>query len=92
VVVAGSIIVIILLLMRYLYLKFFLNENVYPETLFIPRGLITILLFYKIPAALHLDAFNNSILFFVIIVTGVIMMFGVIFYKKQPAEMQREDF
>lgn len=92
VIVAGSIIVAILLLTRFLYLKFFLRENVYPETLFIPRGLITILLFYKIPASLHLASFNDSILFFVIIITSFIMMLGVIFYRKQPAELQREDF
>ncbi|HWB28182.1 MAG TPA: cation:proton antiporter [Chitinophagaceae bacterium] len=92
VMVAGSIIVAVLLLMRFLYLKFFLKGNVYPETLFIPRGLITILLFYKIPAALHLDTFNDSILFFVIIITGFIMMLGVIFYRKKPAELTREDF
>ena len=92
VVIAGSIIVVILLLMRFLYLKFFLKENVYPETLFIPRGLITILLFYKIPAALRLQAFNDSILFFVILVTGFIMMLGVIFYRKQQAELPRDDF
>jgi NhaP-type Na+/H+ or K+/H+ antiporter len=92
VIVAGSIIVGILLLMRFLYLKFFLKENVYPETFFIPRGLITILLFYKIPVALRLEAFNDSILFFVILVTGFIMMLGVIFYRKQPVELPRDDF
>jgi len=92
VVTAGSIIVVVLLLTRFLYLKFFLRENVYPETLFIPRGLITILLFYKIPASLHLAAFNDSILFFVIIVTGLIMMLGVIFYKKKEGDLPREDF
>jgi len=92
VIVAGSIIVCILLLMRFLYLKFFLKENVYPETLFIPRGLITILLFYKIPAALRLKAFNDSILFFVILVTGFIMMLGVIFYRKQPVDLPQDDF
>jgi NhaP-type Na+/H+ or K+/H+ antiporter len=92
VVVAGSIIVIILLCMRFLYLKFFLKENVYPETLFIPRGLITILLFYKIPAALRLNAFNDSILFFVILVTGCIMMLGLVFYRKQKVELPQNDF
>jgi Kef-type K+ transport system membrane component KefB len=92
VVIAGSIIVVILLLTRFLYLKFFLKENVYPETLFIPRGLITILLFYKIPEVLRLQAFNDSILFFVILVTGFIMMLGVIFYRKQQAELPRDDF
>ncbi len=92
VVVAGSIIVAILLLVRFLYLKLFLKQNVYPETLFIPRGLITILLFYKIPASFRLTAFNDSILFFVILVTGFIMTLGVIFNRKQPGDLPQNDF
>jgi Kef-type K+ transport system membrane component KefB len=83
----GTALVLILFLSRYLYLRFFLKESVYPEVMFIPRGLITIVLFYKIPAAFHLASFNNGILFFVILVSGLIMMLGMIFYKKKTAEI-----
>jgi Kef-type K+ transport system membrane component KefB len=86
----GSALVLVLLLSRYLYLRFFLKESVYPEVMFIPRGLITILLFYKIPAAFQLLSFNNGILFFVILVSALIMMLGMIFYKKE-AELIAED-
>lgn len=81
IVLAGSIIVAILLFVRFLYLRFFLKESVYPEVFFIPRGLITILLFYKIPENLKLEYFSDGILFFVILVTSLIMMLGMIFYK-----------
>ncbi len=83
----GGALVVVLFAARYLYLRFFLKESVYPEVMFIPRGLITILLFYKIPAAFHLLSFNNGILFFVILVSGLIMMLGMIFYKKQTKEI-----
>src|SRR5580704_11448259 len=68
----GSALVLVLLLTRYLYLRFFLKESVYPEVMFIPRGLITIVLFYKIPATFQLPGFNNGILFFVILVSALI--------------------
>lgn len=90
VLIAGGAIVLILLVIRFLYLRFFLRENVYPEVAFIPRGLITILLFYKIPEALQLRNFNEGILFFVILVTGLIMMLGMIFYKKRGSEIVEE--
>lgn len=91
VLLTGSAIVLILLLARFLYLKFFLKENIYPEVAFIPRGLITILLFYKIPDNLQLRNFNEGILFFVILVSGFIMMLGMIFYKKKGNEIVEEE-
>lgn len=86
----GSLIVVVLFLIRLIYLRFFLRTNVFPESFFIPRGLITIVLFYKIPENLKLTSFNDGILFFVILVTSVIMMLGMIFYKKKPEEIVEE--
>ncbi len=87
VVLAGSIIVLTLLIVRFLYLRFFLREQVFPEVVFIPRGLITILLFYKIPGFLKLDSFNEGILFFVILLSSVIMTIGMLFYKYKPDDL-----
>jgi NhaP-type Na+/H+ or K+/H+ antiporter len=86
----GGLIVIALFIIRLFYLKFFVKTNVFPETFFIPRGLITIVLFYKIPEQYKLIAFNESILFFIILSTGVIMMLGMIFYKKPAREIVEE--
>jgi hypothetical protein len=90
VILAGSLIVLVLFLIRLIYLRFSLRTNMFPESFFIPRGLITIVLFYKIPEHLKLSSFNNGILFFVILLTSVIMMFGMIFYKKKPDEVVEE--
>lgn len=87
VVFCGSIIVGLLIIIRYLYLRLFISSNIFPEVFYIPRGLITILLFYKIPAELQLPGFNEGILFFIILSTGFIMMLGMIFDrdKETPA-------
>jgi len=43
-----------------------------------PRGLITILLFYSIPADLVSDLFNPSIILWVVIITSLYMSYGLI--------------
>lgn len=91
VVMIGSVMVVVLLITRFLYLRFFLKESVYPEVVFIPRGLITILLFYKIPATLELKNFNDDILFYVILVTSFIMMLGMFFYKKKDKDIVSDE-
>ena len=86
----GSLVVLALLLIRYLYLRFFLHTNIFPEVVFIPRGLITIVLFYKIPGNLVLETFNQGILFFIILCTSIIMAIGMIFYKKGNKDVVEE--
>jgi len=58
-----------------------------PELFYIPRGLITILLFYKIPDWLRIEAFDEGVLFFVILATGVILMLGALLYRDRPVEI-----
>lgn len=82
VVLAGSAIVIMLLVIRYFYLRFFLHAHIFPELFFMPRGLITILLFYSIPEFYKLSKFNEGILFFIILITNIIMMVGSIAYGR----------
>ena len=81
VVLIGACIVIALLVIRFLYLKFVLKSGIFPEVLIIPRGLVTILLFYSIPAVYQIPLFNEGILFFVILLTSLLMMIGVMIYK-----------
>jgi Kef-type K+ transport system membrane component KefB len=82
VIVTGSLLVLILFLIRYVYLRFFLKAHIFPELFFMPRGLITILLFYSIPQAYKLSKFNEGILFFVILITSIIMMIGSVSYGR----------
>ncbi len=86
VILVGSAIVIAMLSVRYLYLKIFVKTNIFPELFFMPRGLITILLFYKIPSSLQLSTFNEGILFFVVLTTSAIMMMGSVLYKTEEGK------
>jgi Kef-type K+ transport system membrane component KefB len=90
VIYVGSLIVIALFVIRLLYLRFFVRTNIFPESYFIPRGLITIVLFYKIPAPFKLSSFNDGILFYVILTTSIIMTLGMLFYKKRPDQVVEE--
>jgi Kef-type K+ transport system membrane component KefB len=90
VIVVGSLIVLAMFLVRILYLRFFVRTNLFPESFFIPRGLITIVLFYKIPEHLKLDTFNDGILFYIILTTSIIMAIGMLFYKKKPDQVVEE--
>lgn len=85
VIMIGSSIVGILLLIRFLYLRMILKTNLFPELFLMPRGLITILLFYSIPEKNKLNNFNEGILFFVVIATGLLMTVGLLFYKEDKA-------
>ena len=77
----GSIIIAILFFVRFLYLRLILKTNLFPELFLMPRGLVTILLFYSIPASKSIGNFNAGILFFVVAVTSLLMMVGLLFYK-----------
>jgi Kef-type K+ transport system membrane component KefB len=76
----GSMIVILLYTIRYINFKLFIKSDVFPEIFLAPRGLITILLFYSIPAAYLIEDLNIGIISFVILVTGIIMMIALIAY------------
>lgn len=73
----GSLIIATIIVVRFVFLRFISRTNIFPEIFIAPRGLITIVLFYSIPAALQSPKFNEGILFFVIIVSALIMMVGL---------------
>jgi Kef-type K+ transport system membrane component KefB len=83
VVITGSIIILVILLIRYVFLRYISRTNVFPELFIAPRGLITVILFYSIPAQLTSDKFNEGVLSFVILVSGLILMLGILFSKQK---------
>jgi Kef-type K+ transport system membrane component KefB len=83
----GGSIVVILFIIRMFYFRFFVRSAVFPEAFFIPRGLVTIVLFYKIPASMKLGSFNDGILFFIIVATGLLMAIAMLLYRKKPEEL-----
>ncbi|MBA9077682.1 cation:proton antiporter [Rufibacter quisquiliarum] len=75
--VLGFTIFSIILLVRYLYLQYIARVPLIPELFVAPRGLITILLFYSIPAQFQIPGMNESVLFFVVILSSLLMMLGL---------------
>lgn len=88
IIVTGVIIVGIIYFLRFLFLKFLAHRNVIPELYVAPRGLITILLFYSIPPELSLGIISEGVLFFVIMISSIIMMFGLMGFKEKIPEME----
>ena len=88
IVLTGIIIVALLYGIRFLYLKFLARRNLFPELFIAPRGLITILLFYAIPLEYNIGVISEGVLFFVILVTSLIMMFGLMKSEEKIPEME----
>jgi hypothetical protein len=61
-----------------------------PLTLIAPRGLITILLFYSIPAQQRILQLSEGVLFVVIVLTSLMMTIGLLMSKKQHTEKIEE--
>jgi len=75
-----------LYIIRFIVLKVFnLKSSISPELWIAPRGLITILLFFKIPLAFQVDNFDNGILLYVIIISSIIMTIALILNKKNAS-------
>jgi len=82
----GAAIIAITLLLRFVFLHYFLKINSAPLTLIAPRGLITILLFYSIPEDQKLQSLSEGVLFIVIVFTGLMMTLGLLLNKQNPKE------
>ncbi len=63
---------------RWIMLKLFLTRDILPQLFIAPRGLITILLFFAIPAEYQSDAFSESILLYAILATSIIMSWSLV--------------
>jgi hypothetical protein len=84
-------IVAALYLVRFIFLRIF-SKNVFTELLIAPRGLITILLFFGIPAKYLQDSFSSGILLYTILFTGIIMTFGLMLHRDEAADVNDLSF
>jgi len=67
---------------RFVILRVFFGSKIFPQLFIAPRGLITVLLFYAIPAEAQVSTFEPGILLFVIIGTSLIMTWAMIKDKR----------
>ncbi|MBD2720725.1 MULTISPECIES: cation:proton antiporter domain-containing protein [Hymenobacter] len=80
----GALIVGVLTLVRYVYLRYVARTDLVPELFIAPKGLISVLLFYSIPARFLIGEVSENILFVVILLTGLLMMVGLQLARKAP--------
>lgn len=81
---------VVILIMRIALLKS-LSKKVSSVVEYVaPRGLITILLFYSIPAELQTEIFRPSIILWVVIITSIYMAYGLI-KSGNSAELRETD-
>ncbi len=70
--------------LRYLGLRAVFKKNIFPELWVAPRGLITVLLFYAIPLSIHSEKFEPGILLLTILVSSLVMTFGLVKEGQKP--------
>jgi len=76
------VIVIGLYAVRFIFLKLILwRKSILPELFIAPRGLITILLFFTIPAKYFIYNFNQGILLYIILISSLIMTISLVASK-----------
>ncbi|TYZ14535.1 hypothetical protein FY528_02070 [Hymenobacter lutimineralis] len=80
----GVLIVAVLTLIRFFYLRYVARTDLVPELFIAPKGLISVLLFYSIPREHLIGEISENILFVVILLTGIMMMVGLMLAPKQP--------
>ncbi len=78
VIIISMLILVLIYVVRVIFLRIFVGKDFMPELTIAPRGLITILLFYAIPTAHQVEDFDSGILLFIILVTSLVMTFGLI--------------
>ena len=80
--IISVLIIVSIYLIRFIILRLFIGGDILPQLFIAPRGLITVLLFYSIPAGL-VEGFDKGILLFIIIATCLIMTGAMIFDKRR---------
>jgi hypothetical protein len=79
VILTGLMVLVILYGIRFLNLKYVIKtEDSISDLLIAPRGLITILLFYSIPESFKIDLISEGVIFFVILVSSLLMLWGLL--------------
>ena len=81
-IINGIIILACMYAIRFAYLYFFKRDHILPEGFVIPRGLISILLYYNLPENVKLAEIGTPSLFLVVLGSSLVMSIGLIATKK----------
>lgn len=85
-------ILVALYVIRFIFIKLFLQRDILPQFFIAPRGLITILLFFAIPDEYQNENFDSGILLYTIIITCIIMAVGLVASGKSVIPIEDMSF
>lgn len=88
--VSGGLLLLAIYLVRVLYIKLIAKTDLMPELVLIPRGLISVLLYYSLPPDLKIKGIETGLLFVVILGTSIIMSLGLLATKRHTINMGNE--
>lgn len=78
----GFFILISIYIIRVVFLKIFKKENLSPILYIAPRGLISILLYFNLPASLKIPEVGTPFLFLVVLGSSIVMTLGITLSKR----------
>ncbi|MDO3627239.1 cation:proton antiporter [Mucilaginibacter sp. BT774] len=81
--ISGGAILLAIYLIRFLYIKLVSKIEMMPELVLVPRGLISVLLYYNLPKELKIKGVETGLLFVVILGTSIIMSLGLLASKRE---------
>ncbi len=84
--VSGTAILLSIYLIRFVYIKLVSKIDLMPELVLVPRGLISVLLYYNLPKELKIKGVETGLLFVVILGTSIIMSLGLLASKRDKTE------
>jgi NhaP-type Na+/H+ and K+/H+ antiporter len=79
----GGAILLCIYLVRFLYIKLVSKTDLMPELVIVPRGLISVLLYYNLPDNLKIPQVGTGLLFIVVLGTSLILSLGLLITKRQ---------
>ncbi len=90
--IISVVLIVALYAIRFVFIKLFVQRDIYPQVFLTPRGLITILLFFGIPDEYKDPAFDSGILLYIIIITSVIMAVALVASGKKVIPIEEFTF
>nr|WP_256367696.1 cation:proton antiporter [Mucilaginibacter robiniae] len=88
VLIIGGLILLVIYLIRFLYIKLVSKTDLMPELVIVPRGLISVLLYYNLPQNLRIPGVETGLLFLVILGTSIIMSLGLFVSNRRVTTSQ----
>ncbi len=81
--ITGGAILVSIYLVRFLYIKLISKTDLMPELVIVPRGLISVLLYYNLPNHLKIPQVSTGLLFVVVLGTSIVLSLGLLVTRRR---------